>query len=121
MKDMSTDERQTMKNKHRSVPKANKTSVTNATQAFLDHVSRREKKSWPDLAKRQLDRDIMIARGAQNAELFSDPEFLKSELEKAAQMMDDIETLCKLDKGIDVPDVTYAQVLDRVYQHFSQE
>ena len=118
MKDMSTDERQTMKNKHRSVPKANKTSVTNATQAFLDHVSRREKKSWPDLAKRQLDRDIMIARGAQNAELFSDPEFLKSELEKAAQMMDDIETLCKLDTGIDVPDVTYAQVLDRVYQHF---
>lgn len=45
MKDMSTDERQTMKNKHRSVPKANKTSVTNATQAFLDHVSRREKKA----------------------------------------------------------------------------
>ena len=119
MKDMSTSERTTMKNEYRRVPAANKESVTRVSKAFFAYANQREKSSWPDIVQKQLStRDIMIARGAQNVEMFSDSSFLNAELEQAAQMLDDIETLCKMDKTKDITNANYEQVLDRVYQHF---
>lgn len=96
-----------------------KESVTRTSNLFMALTKQPDENWWPNLKLKSLgQRDIMIARGAQNAEAFSDNDFLITELDQTVQMLDDIDALCKMDKGGEVPGVTYEQAVERAYQHF---